>query len=420
MEYPHWKMNLAMLWISQLIILAGFQALGPFVPLFMKQDLGITDPNDLTSYVAMFQFFGTLAYAIFNPIWGRLSDRFGTKLNLLRGTFVTAFLFPLMGYVKSPEMFIVLRFLTAACAGTTAISNMMIVRNTPNDRQGFALGFLSTAIWGGSMLGSAFSGFVIHYFGYQVSFWICGAMYFLAGIAVLFTKDTATRYIPPVTEEKEKWNWKTIMPQLSKQVWIVLGLFIIVGLIRYYELPYIAIKVEQITGTETAAKWTGVISAFVCLGAVVSGAGVGYLSDKYPAKNLIIPIFILSIIGLLMQGAAKDLWIFGIGRTLLYTAAGGLPSVIQKILATVTPPRKRGSAFGLASTFNGIGIMIAACFSSISIVWTGCDGVFYTTAALFFIAYPFCLISINNALKRPVFHRPHRINHHHHAPGGTT
>lgn len=409
MEYPYWKRNLAMLWISQLIILAGFQALGPFIPLYMEHDLGVTDKNSLTSYVAMFQFFGTLAYAIFNPIWGRMSDIFGAKLMLLRGTFVTAFLFPMMGYVKSPEMFIVLRFLTAACAGTTAISNMMLVRNTPNDRQGFALGFLTTAIWGGAMLGNVLSGLVIHYFGYQVSFWICGVMYFVAGIAVIFTKDTAARSAITVKKEKEPWSWKNIFPPLSRQVWIILGLFIIVGLIRSYEIPYIAMKVQEITGPETAAYWTGIVSAFVCFGAVISGAGIGALSDRYSAKKLLVPIFILSTIGLLMQGYAKGLWMFGIGRTLLYIAAGGLPSVIQKLLSMITPHRKRGSAFGLASTCNGIGIMLAAAISSITIVWTGCSGVFYTAAALFIVAMPFCIISVNKATERPIFHRPEKL-----------
>ena len=395
--YPYWKMNLAMLWISQLIILAGFQALGPFIPLYMEEGLGVVTEKDQAVYVAMFHFFGTLAYCIFNPIWGRLSDRFGAKLMLLRGTFVTAFLFPIMGYVKSPEMFIFLRFLTAACAGTTAISNMMIVRNTPNERQGFALGLLATAIWGGSMLGNVCCGLIIHYLGYRESFWICGIMYFLAGFAVLFTRDDAVKYIPP--KEKKSFSWKAIFPQLSKEIWIILVLFIMIGFIRYFEIPYIAMKIKGITGLETAEYWTGIISAFVYLGAVISGAGIGYLSDRFPAKKLLIPIFLFSILGLLMQGYANDLWMFGIGRVLLYLAAGGLPSVIQKMLSQITPQEKRGSAFGLSSTFNGVGIMLATCASSATIYVMGCNGVFYVAAALFLIAMPFSLFCINKAIK---------------------
>jgi DHA1 family multidrug resistance protein-like MFS transporter len=331
---------------------------------------------------------------------------------LLRGTFVTAFIFPMMGYVKSPEMLIFLRFLTAACAGTTAISNMMIVRNTPNDRQGFALGLLATAIWGGGMLGNVFCGFIIHYFGYQISFWVCGIMYFIAGFAVLFTRDHAARVIP-TSRERDPWSLASLMPNLSKQVWIILGLFVIIGFIRYYEIPYIAIRIEQISGAEKAAYCTGIISAFVCFGAVLSGAGVGYVSDRYPAKKILPAIFIFSAIGLVMQGFSNDLWTFGIGRTLLYLAAGGLPSVIQKILSSVTPTRKRGVAFGLASTANGVGIMLSACLSSISIVYIGCSGVFYVTAFFFLLAMPVVMICVEKALQRPVFHRPGKKRYQH-------
>ena len=399
---PNWKLNLAMLWISQMMILSGYQAIGPFVPLYMKQGLNVTSEHDLAVYVAMFQIFGTLAYCIFNPIWGRLSDRYGAKLMLLRGTFVTAFIFPLMGYVKTPEMFIFLRFLTAACAGTTAISNMMIVRNTPNEHQGFALGLLATAIWGGGMLGNVICGMIIKYYGYVFSLWMCGLMYFLAGGAVIFTRDEAVVYSSPPKSSGSSFNWKNIFPTLSTSVWIMLSLFVVIGFIRYYEIPYIAIKIEEITGTENAAYWTGIVSAFICLGAVISGAWTGYLSDHYPAKLLLYPIFILSAAGLFMQGGSDNLWSFGIGRTVLYLAAGGLPSVIQKYLALVTPQRKRGSAFGLASTFNGIGIMAASAISGFTFSFTGCKGTFYIAAGLFLISLPVFVIGIDRALRNSV------------------
>ena len=133
---------------------------------------------------------------------------------------------------------------------------------------------------------------------------------------------------------------------------------------------------------------------------MISGAGVGYLADRYSAKKLMVPIFVLSIIGLVMQGFADNLWCFGGGRVLSYLAAGGLPSVIQKCLASITPKEKRGTAFGLASTFNGIGILTATCLSSLTIVLTGCDGVFYTTAILFLLAMPLCIFCMNRTAEQ--------------------
>ena len=115
-DTSHWKVNLWMLWISQLFVMAGFAAMMPFVPLFMKAELGITDESDLAFYVSMFNVFSTGAYAIFTPLNGMLGDRFGLKLMLLRGTFLTAFIFPLMGYVSNVWILILLRFIVCHTA----------------------------------------------------------------------------------------------------------------------------------------------------------------------------------------------------------------------------------------------------------------------------------------------------------------
>ena len=162
----HWKRNLVLLLISQILVLAGFTAAMPFIPLFLRDHMKIASEVNRGLYMSMFTFFGTFGYALFCPIWGSLSDKYGVKIMLLRGTFVTAFLFPLMGYCSQPWMLITLRFLTAACAGTTAASHILIAKNTPEDKQGFAQGVLSTSVFCGSMLGNVLGGFIVHYFGY--------------------------------------------------------------------------------------------------------------------------------------------------------------------------------------------------------------------------------------------------------------
>ncbi len=141
----HWKRNVAMMVMSQILVMAGFSAAIPFVPLYLKEHLGIVNEGERGLYMSMFYFFGMLAYGVFNPVWGSLSDRFGVKPMLLRGTFLTAVFFPMMAYVTHVWSLIALRFVTAACAGTTAAAQTLLVKNTPEDKQGFALGMLTTA-----------------------------------------------------------------------------------------------------------------------------------------------------------------------------------------------------------------------------------------------------------------------------------
>ena len=414
----YWIVNLVCLWFSQILVLAGFAALIPFIPLFITQELGITIKSEVGRAVALFSFFGSMAYAIFCPIWGKLSDRFGVKPMLLRGTFLTCFIFIPMGYVKymagwlsnwfpwvsAVGLLIALRFLTAACAGTTAASQVMIVRTVPDDKQGFALGSLTTSYWGGMVLGNFVGGLIIDKYGFLASFWFCGILYFIAGISILFTRDNPIR-LKAVPHRSKPDGIRNFLPSFTNAVWIMLGLFLLMGTVRSLEAPYIALKIEEIAGKEKAAYWTGIVSAFVGIASVISGVVSGWLSDRYSPKKLLIPALSISALALIVQGAANNLVTFAAGRSLLYIAAGGFHPVLQKVLSLVTPKRKRGVVFGFSSCMNSSGVMLAALLGGYIYMCTTINGVFYIAATAQLLSLPILIILLNIAMRRPRFRR---------------
>ena len=427
----HWKWNLFLMWSSQLLILGGFAAVMPFIPLFMKNELGLTDERILGVWVSMFNFFGSCAYAIFCPIWGALSDRFGMKPMLLRGTFGTALIFPLMGYVHHAWLLVLLRFLSAACAGTTAASQTLLVKNTPENKQGFALGVLSTAIWGGTMLGNVVGGLVVHYYGYKFAFTVCGIMYFLAGFIVLLAHED----FKPVAKaasghggNHRHFTGFRGLPQFTTAVWMLLGIMLFTGFARYFEIPYLAMLVEKIVGENEAASfqesvrplelvekivgeneaayWTGIICGAVAVGALLSGMLTGYLSDRVKPLYILVPSMGISVATMLIQAATTNLWVFGVSRTLMYLAAGGTVSVIQKLLSAATPKRKRGKVFGFCTTANGVGIMLSTVAAGGVIYVTGVRGVFYTAAFLLLLLIP-CHIAVFRRIMRQRYFAAH-------------
>ena len=385
-----------MLWFSQLLIMAGFDAMVPFIPLFIKDGLGVTDQGLLVMYVSMFSFWGSMGYAIFNPIWGVLADKFGVKPMLIRGTFVTAFLFPMMAYVSSPWMLIFLRFVSASCAGTTGASQTMIARTTPDEHQGFAQGLLSTAIWGGAMLGLVVGGFIIHYYNYKYAFWLCGIMYFISGILILFTKDSPKR---AARAENKSSRRLALVPDFSRSIWIVLLLFMLMGALRSVEKPFIALRIAEMTSKETAAYWTGIISAIVCVGAIVSGAVAGGLADRFHPRKLAIPIMIISAVSLFIQGLGDKLVVFTIFRIMLYLAAGGIQPMLQKVLSGITPQEKRGSSFGFSSCLGQVGVMTSALIGGYFAAKFGVKGVFLGGGVLMLVSLPIFLKGIDSSLK---------------------
>ena len=422
----HWKRNVWMMVLSQSLVMAGFSAAMPFIPLYLKEGLGIVSDADRGLYTSLFTFFGFFAYAIFNPLWGSLSDRYGVKPMLLRGTFVTAIFFPMMAYVTNVWLLIALRFITAACAGTTVASQTLVVKNTPENRQGFALGMLTTAFWSGSMLGNVLGGLVVSYCGYASTFWFCGILYFLAGIFVLFAKDD---YIPMrdsgCKKERPKFSWRTIIPAFTISVWQLMALTLLAGIAFSFASPYLPMLIEQIIGMKDAPFWTGITSAAAAVGSIFSGMITGYLSDRVKPLPLLLPIFVLMGIFLFVQALSPNLfpnpdvaWSFfgksyainlnlltlGACRVLIMLVVGGSGAIFMKMLSASTPKRKRGAVVGFRSTAHQLGGMIASCAAGgVVYCFDNVKAVFYCASILTLLLIPLTIYIVREIEKKPFY-----------------
>ena len=385
------------------MVMAGFAAAMPFIPLFIADHLGIVDTGPRGAVVASFNFAGTLGYAIFCPLWGMLSDRVGVKPMLYRGTFLAAFIFPLMAWASSSWELIAIRFVSAGMAGTTAASQILIVKNTPNDHQGYALGLLGTAYWAGSMLGNVLGGFAVVHFGYTIAFFFCGVCYFLAGILVFFCKEHKRK---TVTASDGRAKARPSLAAFTGAVILVLALVAGYGFVRYFELPYVTMRVEEIVGRAEAARWTAIANVFISVGAFLSGFIIGRLADHIRPAHLLVPALGITVVLLLIQSFADNIYTFTIARTFLYLIGGGLSAVMQKMLALLTPPKDRGTVFGVQSTAHSLGVMLSTAASGALIyelgshpstaAW-GVRGMFLGAAILSLLFMPACFVMIRRA-----------------------
>ena len=111
----------------------------------------------------------------------------------------------------------------------------------------------------------------------------------------------------------------------------------------------------------------------------------------------------ISVLTMLIQASTSNLWVFGVSRTIMYLAAGGTVSVIQKLLSAATPKRKRGKVFGFCTTANGVGIMLSTMAAGGVIYITGVRGVFYTAAFLLLLLIPCYLVVFRRIMRQRYF-----------------
>lgn len=389
----NWKKNLICTWIGQLLCMAGYSAIMPFIPLFIRDKYHITDERELGIWVSALAFFGFASFCISNPVWGVLADRFGRKLMLLRSYYVSTIIFPLMYFAPSVVWLIVIRFFISCFSGSVTAAQTLIVTTTPQEHHGVALGTLSTAVWSGNMIGFLCGAFFVDSLGYMWGFMACGALYLVGGIIThIWVKENFVR--PEKIARKQPGT--SIFAQYrgySLAIWIMLILFTVLGLVRQLEAPYVPILISSITSPEKAVFYTGIVSLLAALGGLISGVLLGKLCDKFPPIAVAIPAVLISAATMLVQGISGNLMIFSSSRFVNYLAAGGLDPAFQAMLAKLSPPEQRGSLFGLAASTRILGVMLASLLGGGIIYLAGIRAVFVCTAILFAALLPILYIA---------------------------
>ncbi|MBE6366345.1 MAG: multidrug efflux MFS transporter [Lentisphaerae bacterium] len=400
MKKISWKRNLACIWIGQLLAMAGTSMVLPFIPLFLREKLGIAAEAQRAMAVSMFYSVGMFSFCLSNPIWGALGDRYGRKLMLLRAYFFTALTFPAMYFMPTWGSLIVMRFFASMFSGTVAAAQALVAVTTPDKHQGFALGTLSTAFWSGNMLGMVAGGVVVHYCGYMSAFLACGGAFLIAGIMTLLLVEE--NFVPPLKKLAVKngaRRWKLALPDFSFGVWVLLGLFFILPLARRCDEPFLALLVELISGEEKAALNTGWVTALAAAGGILSGVFFGYMSDRCKPLQLAIPALAAAGVFMIIQSTAQSLLVLGMTRFLVFFAAGGLEPIFLAMLSQTVDPAKRGSAFGWTASSRVFGGMFGALIGGAVIAWLGTRGVFAFGGILMLLLIPI-LIGAFKLIKR--------------------
>lgn len=377
-----WQKKLTLIWLSQLLAMGGYAMAMPFIPLFIKSRLGIIDEGACGVGVALFNFLGMGMLAIASPVWGNLADRFGRKLMLLRAAFISALLFPLMMFSNSLWMLIGIRVLASFFSGTVNAAQTLVASVTPEERQGFALGAVSTAAWTGHMTGYFLGGMVVDKYGFDAGFIICGVCFFLSGLLVLPIKEEFTPVIRPKVIKKHFWE---LMAGYGTALRLLIWMIMITGFMRSFETPYLPLLVESVSSPGTAAANTGFVSAAAALGGVIAGVSIGHLADRIPAKWLLPPLLLAAGCLILLQcWSTHFVWIM-IFRFLSFMATGGIDPVIQRLISAKAGDERRGQVFGVMQGFSLSGVMFSALISGAVVYLAGVRGVFLTGAILFIL-----------------------------------
>lgn len=181
----NWRSLLAAVCTAQAIAIIGFDFTLPFIPLYLQHDLGVHGVGQTALWAGVIGFGPAIPATIFGPIWGRVADRYGYRVMLLRAMISAAVLLSCMGLVSSPWILLVLRMVQGSLTGTIFSAQALVAATVPEKETARSMGLLQMSVFVGATFGPVGGGAVAQAVGYRATFAAAGIL-LAAGAAIVF------------------------------------------------------------------------------------------------------------------------------------------------------------------------------------------------------------------------------------------
>lgn len=383
----NWKNNLFFIWLSQFLAMVGFGCCMPFIPLLLKENLHIDDPNLRGVYTNIYYLASMVSLCIATSVWGMLADRFGRKLMLLRASYAAALFYPLLAFAPNFWVLATIRFVCSFFSGTVNPAQTLLIATTPKEKHGFVLGVLSTGTNSGNMLGYLLGAEIVERYGYTEAFITCGAIYLASALLVhIFAKDDFNVKLAKKQRTKSQFKFKDVA---TPAVLWILVLFLCFGVSNRLLQPNMALLVEEVIGgIKGAARYTGIVSAAASIGGFLAGLCMGWLCDRIAPRKLMLPILVFSSAFTAAMALAVDVNMLIVCRFLAAFAICGIQPALQLMLTKITRPELRGTYFGWSGSVNTAGGIVCSLLGGTVVWFCGIRGVYMTAAIILAIMIP--------------------------------
>jgi DHA1 family multidrug resistance protein-like MFS transporter len=364
-----WKRNLWTIWASQLVAIAGFSVVFPFLPYYV-QELGITELHEVELWTGVLFAAQAVTMAIFAPIWGALADRYGRKLMVERAMFSGAVTMAAMGFVQDVWQLAALRAVQGMLTGTVSAATTLVASSTPRERSGYALGLLQMAIWSGASVGPLIGGLVADTWGYRAAFWVTGILLFLAGLTVWrFVRED---FVPPSRDKGKTgggfWEGARLVFHQRSLLSLFSIRFIVNLAVRLIQ-PVLPLLVQSLVPpTARLATIAGLISGVQAGTSAIGAVVLGRASDRIGYRRVLLICTAAGAFLFIPQLFVTTPWQLLILQGAVGLAMSGVLASISALLATLAPEGRQGAVYGIdasvVSAANAVGPMLGASIAA--------------------------------------------------------
>ena len=380
-----WKRTVYISLVCVFCTAFGVSQLAPILPLYFH-DLGVQTPEAMSLWSGLATGATYIIVCLAAPFWGRVADKKGRKITLIRSSFGMALCNVLIAFQTTPEGVVLIRLVQGLVSGFYSASITLIASESPIERTGWALGLLASANLAGSLIGPLLGGYIADTVGIRNDFIIVGTLMGLAGVlATIFIHEN---YVPqPNPEKLSIRKLKEQIPDFNSIVALCVASFIYALCIMSLQ-PVISVYIKGIvpSDTENLAFIAGAVFSAMGIAQLMSSSPLGKLVDKIgPRKVLVVSLIYVGILNI-PQAYVSDVYQLAIIRFLQGFGLGGMLPALNTYLSSKTPREFTGQVFSYNQSCLFFGYFLGSVGGASLMAWLGFTNLFWVSGGLFIIS----------------------------------
>ena len=375
----HWQNTLWAMVGIQFVMTMAFSMLTPIMPLFLPE-LGVRSTAGIDIWAGILSGITSFVAAFASPVWGRVADRHGRKLMLVRASLAIGFFTALMGLSANVWQFFAARTLMGVFAGFSSGAIALVASQVPEGRLGYSLGWLSTGQLVGSLVGPIVGGALADLTGsYRMPFYLTSATIFVSlGLVWFLVHEEFTR-------PSKAGGGRSITAGLVALIRspTLLALFFVLLMAQFgvrTVQPIVTLYVKEMVGDlPNVATLAGIAFSITGVANVISAPFLGNRSDRIGYRRVLLIALLGSTLTTLPQAFTHNYWMFTAERFAVGLFVGGLLPTANALVGRLVPREDRGTIYGMTSSAMFMGNSLGPLLGGLLAAGLGLSWVFLMT-----------------------------------------
>lgn len=378
--------TLILLYINVFIISSSNTFVLPFLPVYLKQDLGCP-ASELALYSTLCYSVTFVVNIFISPVWGHFADKFGRKKMLIRVSVILFIAYLYAYYASSPLMLCTARAIQGfACGMMPAIMSFTSSLSDDHKKTHLRIGYIQSINLLGTIIGPAAGGIMAEFFGVRDSYLCISVL-----IAVVCFINIVLLREPPVHQHSS--GTEEIIPLkaiLRDPIIISLCSCIMVNsAVIMMVVPILADYVESMTTFNEPLALSGIIFSL----SGIAGVFASPLWSKFGSEKGFLKVLMLSSAGAsvayLLQAQMSSIFMFSLLQFVFGLCICATIPAANSITSKHISHTSQTKAFSVLYSASQCGNILGPVICALVVLTFGPREIFIVASALLFIIFSY-------------------------------